>query len=145
MQPNWRDGCRAMTTVNGLFAGFSGALIGITIKISPPDTLMDIVIIFGVLAFWLFAWGAEKTTDALDENDVDKYVKSMWFYNFAVIIIFLSLAILLYSKTNSCLSFITFMLSCPWIVDILFLMNKRKMCDYRTKLLASSHVERQDH
>ena len=50
------------------------------------------------LAIFLFIFTAEKITDALDEDDVHKYVSLFNFYNIAVILLFFGLFATIYFK-----------------------------------------------
>ncbi|HEX8012143.1 MAG TPA: hypothetical protein VF814_14600 [Casimicrobiaceae bacterium] len=98
----WRDGSRGMLNVNAIFAGFSGVLLAVLIKDAEGGAAqlwsMQVSIIMALLAFICFALAAEWITDALDENTVKIYLRSMFTYNLGVILVLLSLASILYTE-----------------------------------------------
>ena len=88
-----------MVTVNAIFAGFTGALIAhYAFDIRDhyvSDTARTLCFVVSAAAFWLFAFAAEKITDALDEGKVRKYLWSMFMYNLGVVLAILSVTLYL--------------------------------------------------
>ena len=50
-----------------------------------------------MFAFILFAWAAEKITDAIEQNDVRLYQRSHQQYNAGVVPVLVSLGLLLFA------------------------------------------------
>ena len=51
-----------------------------------------------LLSFWLFIFSAEGVTDALDENDIQKYGAQFFLYNVAVILLLSGIYSMIYLK-----------------------------------------------
>lgn len=103
----WRRNTTQFLTVNSILAALSGVLIVLVFQDSKyfskflpfihiPVALIAVCIFF--VSFFLFALAAEKTTDALDEDDSKKYVYYMLHYNFGVILLFLGIALLIFFR-----------------------------------------------
>jgi hypothetical protein len=90
-------------------------------------------------ALWMFAYAAERITDALDDEDVNIYVCTMLMYNVGVVLIFASVACLLLSYSEQWLAalFLVAMLF-PWGWHIGWLLarylNSTKMAEYVREL-----------
>ena len=81
-----------------------GVLIALVIQDSIPDGYKIFELGCLILAFLFFAKSAEQTTNALDENDVRKYIYYLLWYNAGVILTGFSIAIIVYAHFNSWLS-----------------------------------------
>ena len=115
----WEKGSQAMVSVNALFAGFSGALVAILIALTETSCWIELSIILALLSFILFALAAERITDALDEGEVTKYLRSMLIYNFAVVLLFASIAVFLFSRSYYFPGVIMILGTIyPWLNDI---------------------------
>jgi len=124
----WDKGSQAMVLVNAIFAGFSVALVTVLIAFTERQFWTQISIVLGLLSVILFALATEKITDALDEGKVNIYLRSMLIYNIAVVLLFLSLSVFLFSRCYYWPGVIpvlgTFY---PWLRDICwFLFAKKK-------------------
>jgi ABC-type cobalamin transport system permease subunit len=114
-----KKGSQAMVSVNALFAGFSGALVAILIAFTETSCWIQTSIILALLSFILFALAAERITDALDEGEVTAYLGSMCIYNVAVVLLFASIAVFLFSRSYYVPGVIMILGSVyPWLNDI---------------------------
>jgi len=108
-----------MVSVNALFAGFSGAFVAILIAFTERSCWIQVSIILSLLSFILFALAAERITDALDEGEVTAYLGSMFIYNVAVVLLFASIAVFLFSRSYYFPAVIMILGSAyPWLNDI---------------------------
>src|SRR5262249_45180234 len=96
----WEKGSQAMVSVNAIFAGFSGAFVAVLMAFTGTELScwMQLSIILGLLSLILFALATQKITDALDEGKVTTYLYSMLIYNIGVVLLFLSVAVFLFSR-----------------------------------------------
>jgi hypothetical protein len=103
----WKRNTSQFLTVNSIFAALSGILIVLVLqedkyfnKLIPlihiPFAFLAVGIFF--ISFFLFALAAEKTTDALDEDDSKKYVYYMLHYNAGVALLFVGIALLIFFR-----------------------------------------------
>jgi len=139
MTARWKDGSKGMLTVNALFAGFSGALaINLAIRKWDDYSTEMFALLLAVAALYFFALAAEWITDALDEGDVDRYLRSMIVYNVGVVLVLLSIALLLWSQSHRVLAVIAALLSIrPWLTHAAWFMTASgaEKDAYRAKLL----------
>lgn len=83
-----------------------------------------------VASFWLFIFSAEGITDALEGNDVHKYVAVIFLYNIAVILLITGISSMIYLKfffSNSCsfkvlIFFLVLGLIFHWLSDAFYLL-----------------------
>jgi hypothetical protein len=124
----WEKGSQAMVSVNALFAGFSGALVAFLIGVTERTKWIQVSIICVLVSLILFAVAAEKITDALDEGQVTTYLKSMFMYNIAVVLLFVSMAIFLLCHSYYLPAAIMILGTLyPWLKDIgWFIFAKKK-------------------
>lgn len=122
--PRWKDGSKGMLTVNALFAGFSGALVVNLAVRDWADGSPEMYAIFcAMAALFFFALAAEKITDALDEGDVDIYLRSMLAYNVGVVLVLASIGIFLWAKGHPVLAGLALAMSVyPWLCHALWLI-----------------------
>jgi hypothetical protein len=121
-----------MVSVNAIFAGFSGVMAGVLIVTEDKCFWIQISMGLSLFSFVLFAWAAEKITDALDEGKVSFYMCSMLIYNIAVVLLFFSVGISLLIRGYYFLCVIPLGGSIyPWIKDICWLLFARKSRDYK--------------
>lgn len=106
-QKPWKRNTSQFLTVNSIFAALSGILIVLVLqedkyfnKLIPlvhiPFAFLAAGIFF--ISFFLFALAAEKTTDALDEDDSKKYVYYMLHYNAGVVLLLVGIALLIFFR-----------------------------------------------
>jgi hypothetical protein len=141
-QPRWKDGSRGMLTVCGLFAGFTGVvLVNLIIHIVGDSKVPQEVSFFSAsiflagIALWLFAFAAERITDALDEDNVRIYFWSMFYFNVGVIFLFASIACLLFNYSWNILAIFSLIATIkPWGIDVCWFLFSGK--ESRAKYVA---------
>jgi multisubunit Na+/H+ antiporter MnhF subunit len=133
---NWEKGSEAMVAVNAIFAGFSGALVAIMIATEEKCAWTQTSITLGLVSVILFALAAERITDALDESRVNIYLCSMLIYNIAVVLLFFSVALFLFSHGWHIPSVVLALGTLyPWLIHICwFLFCKGKRKEYIDKI-----------
>lgn len=90
-----------------------------------------------VVAFLLFAHAAEAITDALDYDDVDRYMTSMVEYNLGVISLLVCLALILFFNKYRVVALIPLLGTIhPWAKDVwwLLLAPKKEREQYKRDL-----------
>ena len=91
-----------------------------------------------LLAFLLFVNAAESITDALEQDDVDIYLRSHLKYNLGVVLLLLSLALVLFFQGYRIVSLIPVVGSgYPWLFDAYWLVfaSDQDRQDYKTEIL----------
>lgn len=157
MKPRWREGCRGMLTVTGIFAGLSAAVAVNAFTREIPSNLeahpIEIARVLGLAAFALFAVTAEKLTDALDDGSVDTYLKSMTIYNFGVVLVYVCVGLVLVAAQSDFLAACAWgLVAVPWLRDICFLVLKPEVtfdwfgmpetyAEYRARLMIDENAE----
>lgn len=120
----WLKNASAQITLNSIFAAFVGVFIALATTdnaLSELYKLQFIEICLLLISFVMFALSAECTLDALDEKDVKKYVYYMLWYNIAVILLGISMAILIYAHFFAALKkYIS--PAHPWITYVIFIL-----------------------
>jgi hypothetical protein len=151
----WRDNSSSMMTLYSILSAMVGAVLAIAITDKEindywiwPISLLSFSLICLITAI-------EKFSDALDENDVDKYLTWLMFYNVGVISMFFGIASYIYIHYHLCfikisgnLLYINNVLHCipyfaaiivssKWISDFFELLfgNRKGYEDYRKELL----------
>jgi len=151
MQPRWKDGSKSMVTVNAIFAGFTGVLIAHYAFDDRHQYVSEgahtACIVASAFAFWLFAWAAERITDALDEGKVQSYLWSMVIYNLGVVLALVSVTLYLtavYGWSYSWLFSVALSIY-PWLWHVVWILYNSvfdpKVIDrYVAELSASADV-----
>lgn len=125
MKPRWKSGSMGMLTVNALFAAFSGALL-IGLALSPPPAgamWFDLSSFFAFGALASFALAAEWITDALDEDSLPKYLRSMALYNLGVVLVFAAIGFVLIEKEYFGPGILALVATTYWINHFRFLVD----------------------
>jgi len=139
----WRDNAFSMATLYSILTAMVGVLLALIIadKEIKDDWHWPIAML-GV-SFICFIWGTEKLSDALDEDDVDKYLAWFEVYNFGVVMMFFGMATyiylhyqLLFWYDGLLIFVIAFIASLKWIIDFIDLIryNNMKYDKYRKEL-----------
>ena len=137
----WKQSANSLLVLYSILAATCGVFIVVifseTISIG-HCSYIPLVILFA--SFWLFIFSAEGITDALEGNDVHKYVAVIFLYNIAVILLLTGISSMIYLKffyPNSCLFkvFIFFLvlgLVFHWLNDAFCLIfdNNNEYKDY---------------
>jgi len=118
----WKAGCNGMISVNSIFASFAVALVALLVTSATKTLLVQVCAALGVLAFYLFAHASESMTDALEEDDIGKYLSSAQEYNVAVVLLFVLVAAFLLLQGYRVVALLPLLLSWrPWLRDIYWL------------------------
>jgi hypothetical protein len=121
----WHESAPNQIILNSIFAALAGVLITVIMSDGsdevPSFCWKFIELISLLLSFVLSALSAEQTVNALDENDVKKYVYYMLVYNLAVILLGLAFGILIYVHfINGLIAY--FLPAHPCIVKVSFVL-----------------------
>lgn len=138
----WRENASIIIGLYSILAALAGVLLTAAIlDLEIKDHAGAPVILFS-LSIILFIWGIEKFADALDENDVDKYLTWLVAYNVGVICLFFGIAYFIINHFKLvCGSYfivfaVTLFFCWKWIYDIgyLFFCKKDTYEEYRKEL-----------
>lgn len=121
----WKENSNSLLVLYSILAATTGVFIGIILtEKCLIESLYYVPLVILLLSFWIFIFSAEGMTDALDENDVFKYVAVIFLYNVAVILLISGILIIIYLKLHfhSCISciilfIIILFLAWHWIRD----------------------------
>ena len=91
------------------------------------------------ISFFLFIFSAEAISEALDQNDVEKYISTHVLYNIGVICLFAGLSLIIHFHYQVCFIIIIPVLlaiSLHWFIDLwlLFRQNELKHQEYLQEL-----------
>jgi hypothetical protein len=134
----WKTGCDGMIAVNSIFASFSGALVAVVVAFTTKSLWVHICVGLLLLAFLLFVHAAESITDALEQDDVDIYLRSHIKYNLGVVLLLISLALILFFQGYRLISLIPVAGSFyPWLNDAYWLIfsSAKDRQEYKTEIL----------
>jgi len=92
----WRDNAFSMATLYSILTAMVGVLLAVIITDIEIKSDWYWPITLLAISFICFVWGTEKLSDALDEDDVDKYLAWFQVYNFGVIMMFFGMATFIY-------------------------------------------------
>ena len=137
----WKTGCDGMIAVNSIFASFSGALVAVVVAFTTRSMWVQICITLLLAAFLLFVHAAESITDALEQDDVDTYLRSHLKYNLGVVLLLLSLALILFFQGYRVIALIPVAGSFhPWLKDGCWLVfgPKAKRQEYKNDILRNT-------
>lgn len=156
----WRDNSSFVATFYAILTAMVGAILALAI--GDPKIERNWYWPVGLLALSMasFIWGHEKCGDAMDEDDVDKYLAWLLFYNFGTVAMFFGLAAYIglhywpavdQPRNHAGLPLLIAMLvaaivvSEKWWNDIRFLLfaNQVEYEAYREELLGDRQPERE--
>jgi hypothetical protein len=139
----WKDDAYSLMTIYSILTAMVGLFLAVMIPDKEINNCWCLPVSLLSLSFISFVWSLEEFSDALDENDVDKYLTWLIIYNFGIILMFLGISffISLHYHLNSYYFFIPSLIalisSKKWIYDCYFLLftNKINYDNYRKELL----------
>lgn len=134
----WKTGCDGMIAVNSIFASFSGALVALVVAFTTKSFWVHVCVALLMLAFLLFVNAAETITDALEQNNVEVYLRSHMKYNLGVVLLLISLAVVLFLQGYRLVSLIPILGTIyPWLLDAFWLKfaSEQDQQEYRTEIL----------
>ena len=147
----WIDNAFSMATLYSILTAMVGVLLAVIIPDTEIKNDWQWPIALLAISFICFIWGTEKLSDALDEDDVDKYLAWFEVYNFGVVMMFFGMA------TYICLHYhldfrgfglivfgIAFFASWKWVKDFIDLIcySDEKYGQYRKELKGNLKPER---
>lgn len=147
----WKESAFSMATAYSILTAMVGVLLAVIITDKKIDEYWYWPIGLLSFSFILFVLGVEKLSDALDENDVDKYLSWFLGYNFGVIFMFFGIATYIFLHYHLCINgywyifLIAVIASWKWIHDNFYLLfwGKEKYDIYRKELLGEIEPEKE--
>lgn len=134
----WKKNLGHLLTVHSILAALSALLIGLVVQDKGHfETQWKLPIFFLGLSFFLLALAAEKSTDALDEDDVEKYVFYLLVYNMGVVFLMWGMASVIFIRYSTSFLWLVIMIgfSLPWLLDIGYLTgNEERFREYVAEL-----------
>ena len=95
----WHKNAGNYLIVNSIFAVISVLFIGILFQIGiKGNHILYISVFFGIVALFILIVISEKTSEAVEEDDVKKYIAYMFPYNFVVIFFLISFDCFLWER-----------------------------------------------
>ena len=149
-QPLWHKNAETMIGSYSILAALAGVLLTAVILDTQIPHLRAPVILFSA-SIILFILGIEKFGDALDEDDVDKFLAWLLAYNIGVITLFFGMAYFIIDHYQILYFWYWFIIvaafasSLKWICDIYSLIfdNKEDYELYRNELLGKQTPKHQ--
>ena len=149
----WRDNVSFVITYDSIMTAMVGAILALAI--SDKEIGSSWYLPIGLLAFSMtcFIWHIEKCGEAMDENDVDKYLAWLLVYNLGTVAMFFGIAIYViwhyhppYVTWNYRWPYVTYANHpTPWklayVIDILAVIASRKWLHDIWYLLFESKTE----
>ncbi len=147
----WRDNFSFVTTFYSILTAMVGAFMALAIGDKEIATSWYCPVSLLALSMFLFILGFEKYGDAVDENDVDKYLAWLLAYNTGTIAMFFGIAsyIVLHYHVSWLLFAIILIAatfaSWKWLYDIGYLLftSEARYQAYREELLGNCPPEKE--
>ncbi len=146
----WKDNSLFVTTFYSILTAMVGAIMALAIgdQEIKAHWYRPIGLLF--LSVVLFIWGIEKYGEAVDEDDIDKYLTWLLAYNFGTVAMYYGIATYIgihyHVRLLTFLTIlaITFVTSWKWLKDSYFLLfeNEDSYEAYRQELLGNREPER---
>lgn len=94
-EASWIESCKTMISIESILAGFSSVIFAVLFSLNFSETILFALLAI-IPSIGLFIYSAEKSSDAIDERIPISYVKTLVYYNFAVVFLFVSMSIVVY-------------------------------------------------
>lgn len=94
----WKENANSLLVVYSILAATCGIFIGVVFTDDIVRANWWIPILFLGASLWLFLFSAECLTDALDEDDLKKYLSILLLYNLAVICLITGISSIVYLR-----------------------------------------------
>ncbi len=147
----WRDNSIFVTTFYAILTAMVGAVLALAIGDKDIAAVWYWPIGLLALSMILFIWGLERCGEAMDEDDIDKYLAWLLVYNFGSVAMFFGIAT--YIGMHYHVSWILLVIillvalvaSWKWITDICFLIfaSDADSEEYREELLGNRKPQKQ--
>lgn len=146
----WRDNSSFVLTFHSILTAMVGAILALAISDKQIRDRWYVPVTLLALSMTLLILSLEKYGDAMDEDDVDKYLAWLLAYNFGTVFMFFGIAehIALHYRPAWTIFFIIQILaiiaSWKWLDDIRYLLshNKAEYEAYREELLGTRQPEK---
>jgi hypothetical protein len=147
----WRDNSSFVTTFYAILTAMVGAILALAIGDKEIAASWYCPVGLLALSMILFIWGFEKCGDAVDENDVDKYLAWLLSYNFGSVAMFFGVATYIGLHYHSNWPLFAFIIivatfaSWKWLYDIGYLLfaSAARYEAYREELLGNCPSEKE--
>jgi hypothetical protein len=135
----WIKNSPNMIVVYSIFAAIAGGLLVFILQDNNFCEYWKWPVLFFAFSFFLFSLTAERTSEAILEDNVKKRIAYMFLYDVGVILLFFGGALTIHYKYSGnflLLMFIAGVLSFPWIYDVGWLIcsNNKKFNEYADEL-----------
>jgi len=146
----WRDSLPFVSTYYSILAAMAGAILALAIGDQEIKDTWYLPVGLLALSMIFFIWGHEKCVDALDEDDVDKYLAWLLIYNLGTVAMFFGIAtyIVLHYRPPWAIFVVILILaviaSWKWLCDIRYLLfqGEAEYEAYRGELLGKRQPEK---
>ncbi len=141
----WRENAFALIGSYSIFVALVGVLLtAVILDMHEKDNWKMPVILFSI-SIVCFIWAIEKFNEALDENDVEKYLSWLLAYNIGVITLYFGIAYFIIEHFNITgssfyvITVVTFIVSSKWFRDFVYLIrnNDKDYEEYKKELLGT--------
>ncbi|MFA5086558.1 MAG: hypothetical protein WC468_03175 [Candidatus Paceibacterota bacterium] len=133
MKDSWTRDVSNLLIINGIFTALSVILIPLVLQNDSAfknNWLPPIILL--IFTFGLFALVAAKMAEAVEQNNIKKYVSYLLLYNLAVVMLFFSIGLIIYYHylpsgmplALLCLAIVT--VSLPWTRDFFWMLLVKK-------------------
>ena len=147
----WRDNSSFVATFYSILTAMVGAVLALAIGDKEIAAFWYWPIGLLSISMISFIWGLEKCGEAMDEDDIDKYLAWLLVYNFGSVAMFFGIATYIgmhYHVSWTLLVIILFVAlisSLKWLCDIWFLIfaSNANSEEYREELLGNSRPQKQ--
>ncbi|MDD4531577.1 MAG: hypothetical protein PHH21_02635 [Candidatus Pacebacteria bacterium] len=133
MKDSWDRDVSNLLIINGIFTALSVILIPLVMqndKAFGDNWLPPIILL--IFTFGLFALVAAKMAEAVEQENIKKYVSYLFLYNLAVIMLFFSIGLIIYyhylpsGTALYVLALSILIVSLPWIRDFFWMILVKK-------------------
>ena len=146
----WRDNSSFVETYYSIMTAMVGAILALAIGDEKIENSWYLPVGLLALSMTCFIWGLEKCNEAMDEDDVDKYLAWLLAYNFGTVFMFFGIAtyIVRHYRPTWPIFIVVLTLatiaSSKWLYDICFLFFKdeTEYEAYREELLGNCKPEK---
>lgn len=141
----WRDNSSFVSTFYSILTAMVGAILALAISDQQIKDSWYLPVALLAFSMTLFIWGLEKCGEAIDEDDVEKYLAWLLAYNLGTVVMFFGIAeyIVLHFQPTwaifTAIQFLAVIFSSKWLYDTWYLLfqSKAEYEEYREELLGT--------
>jgi len=146
----WREGLSFVFTYYSILTAMVGAILALAIGDKEISNRWYWPVGLLSLSMFSFIWGLEKCGDAMDENDVDKYLAWLLAYNSGTVLMFFGIStyVVIHYRPPWPVLWVVQILaiaaSSKWLYDIKYLLSKgeAEYQAYREELLGNCEPDK---